>query len=156
MKILYIKYLIALGLLIFSSEISPQVNAGYIALNFHFAGIEKSIYGSSSYLEKSSQVEISVFNAHIVKSNVYLIWQAKAEGNSFKFKIERMTSDDMVWRNIGEVKSLTNNNPVNTYTFKDKNLPGGFYSYRLKISYDDGSFDYSSEVNTEIDYTDEL
>ncbi len=64
-----------------------------------------------------------------------------------------MTSDDMVWRNIGEVKSLTNNNPVNTYTFKDKNLPGGFYSYRLKISYDDGSFDYSSEVNTEIDYT---
>ncbi|RPI71193.1 MAG: T9SS C-terminal target domain-containing protein [Ignavibacteriales bacterium] len=67
-----------------------------------------------------------------------------------------MSSEDMSWRNAGEVFASGNSNSPKHYSFMDKNLEANFYSYRLKMIDNDGTFEYSNEVHTEINLADEF
>jgi hypothetical protein len=54
------------------------------------------------------------------------------------------------WVNVGFVKAAVLSNSPKQYSFTDKNLQAGKYQYRLKMIDNDGSFEYSKIVETEV------
>jgi hypothetical protein len=96
-------------------------------------------------------VELSSFTSIINGRNVQLIWETKTEKNSDKFVIEKMNSAvGSSWVNVGFVKAAVLSNSPKQYSFTDKNLQAGKYQYRLKMIDNDGSFEYSKIVETEV------
>ena len=96
-------------------------------------------------------VELSSFTSNVNGRNVSLIWETKTEKNSDKFIIEKMNSSiGSSWVNVGSVKAAVLSNSPKQYSFTDKNLQAGKYQYRLKMIDNDGSFEYSKIVETEV------
>ncbi|MBS1513896.1 MAG: T9SS type A sorting domain-containing protein [Bacteroidetes bacterium] len=86
-------------------------------------------------------VELSSFTSSIVKNSVNLNWQTQFEINNSSFEIQRKSEADN-WSIAGSVTGAgTTNFPV-SYSFTDKNLQTGRYSYRLKQIDYNGSFKY--------------
>jgi hypothetical protein len=98
-------------------------------------------------------VELSSFSSNVNGKNVNLIWETKTEKNSDKFEIERADlngNDNLFWTNIGSVKAAVLSNSPKQYSFTDKNLQSGKYQYRLKMIDNDGTFEYSKIIETEV------
>jgi hypothetical protein len=93
-------------------------------------------------------VELSSFTSNINGRDVSLNWETKTEKNSDKFEIERLTNQ--TWENIGSVQASVLSNSPKKYFYTDKNLQSGKYQYRLKMIDNDGSFEYSKVIETEI------
>ena len=87
-------------------------------------------------------VQINNFNYSKTNNIIYLQWQTATEVNNYGFEIERKYSGpaDVInnnWEKIGFVQGNGNSNSPKHYSFIDKNLLSGYYSYRLKqIDYD--------------------
>ena len=95
-------------------------------------------------------VELTSFNAVYSDGKVNLVWITATETNNFGFEVERR-NDYSVYESIGFVNGNgTSTNRV-TYNFVDGNLSSNRYYYRLKQVDLDGSFEYSDEVEIEID-----
>lgn len=94
-------------------------------------------------------IELFTFSSNIDERNIQLNWETKTEKNSYKFDIERGTSTAN-WETIGSVKAAVLSNSPKDYTFTDKNLQAGKYQYRLKMIDNDGSFNYSNIIETEV------
>ena len=96
-------------------------------------------------------VELSSFTSNTNARNIQLYWETKTEKNSNKFDIEKMNSAiGSIWVNVGSVKAAVLSNSPKQYSFTDKNLQAGKYQYRLKMIDNNGSFDYSKIVETEV------
>jgi hypothetical protein len=95
-------------------------------------------------------VELSSFTSNINGRNVSLNWETKTEKNSYEFDIERESSSSGNWESIGSVKAAVLSNSPKDYSFTDKNLQAGKYQYRLRMIDNDGSFEYSNMVETEV------
>src|SRR5690606_31828449 len=93
-------------------------------------------------------VELTSFAANVDGRNVELTWKTATETNTSNFIIERKESDG--WMNAGSVNAAGNSTQINEYSFVDKNLNAGKYSYRLKMVDLDGTFEYSSEIEAEV------
>ena len=99
-------------------------------------------------------VELVSFTSSVDMNDVYLNWLTSSETNNKGFEIERfkefknkkLTS----WEKVGFVEGQGTTTESNTYTFIDRDLNPGFYSYRLKQINFDGSFEYSQVIETEI------
>jgi hypothetical protein len=94
-------------------------------------------------------VELSSFVSDIQGYNIVLNWETKTEINSNKFIIERKTNNTY-WGPIGSVISSGTSNSSKKYSFKDKNLQSDKYQYRLKMIDNDGNFEYSKIIETEV------
>jgi hypothetical protein len=94
-------------------------------------------------------VELSSFTTCVNGRDVLLNWETKTEKNSNKFEIERALNN-LAWVNIGSVKAHVLSNSPKQYSYIDKNLQKGKYQYRLKMIDNDGSFQYSKIVETEV------
>jgi TQXA domain-containing protein len=94
-------------------------------------------------------VELSSFTSNTNGRNIQLNWDTKSEKNSNKFVIEKKTFGTN-WTSIGSVKAAVLSNSPKQYSFLDKNLQTGKYQYRLKMIDNDGSFEYSKIVETEV------
>ncbi len=106
-------------------------------------------------------VELSFFSASSNKNNVELQWKTATEVNNFGFEIERTALGNLLlannqkqtvnsWSKVGFVKGNGTTNAPKEYSFSDKNLSTGKYSYRLKQIDRDGKFTYSQTVEVEI------
>lgn len=101
-------------------------------------------------------VELTAFSAAAVDGGVKLTWQTKTEVNNYGFEIERTSTlpDEggagKGWETIGFIAGAGNSNSEIPYSFTDKNLVKGKYSYRLKQIDIDGSFKYS--VIADVDF----
>lgn len=95
-------------------------------------------------------IEISMFNSSLNDRDVVLSWETKTEVNSSKFEIERSASNNQNWVKIGDVAASGNSNSPKGYRYTDKKLNSGKYTYRLKMVDNDGSYQYSNTVETEI------
>jgi len=93
-------------------------------------------------------------------SQVVLRWKTESETNTYGFEVERRSIDNVRdgasvksisrWGKIGSVAgSGTSAVPIN-YSFEDKTVSKGRYSYRLRQIDRDGSFSYSREVEIEV------
>lgn len=95
-------------------------------------------------------VELSSFTASMRVRDVLLNWETKTESNSSLFVIERALANDKSFVAIGQVTASGNSNSPKQYSFTDKKLQSGKYIYRLKMIDNDGTFEYSKEVEAEI------
>lgn len=88
-------------------------------------------------------VELTAFTAEAKDGNVYLQWATATEVNNRGFEVERKSNDENgVWNSVGFVQGGSTTTELSSYSYIDKNLPAGNYSYRLKQIDFDGSFTY--------------
>ena len=143
------------------------VNLGGIPAGDQYVGNVTSKYGFTSPLINTAftladstggsnplPVELSSFTSIVNGRNVNLNWETKTEKNSNKFVIERTKTDGNVanlkWESVTSVKTAFNSNVPKQYSYIDKNVQAGKYQYRLKMMDNDGSFEYSKVIETEI------
>jgi hypothetical protein len=96
-------------------------------------------------------VELTSFTGRQNEGSVILLWSTSTEINNRGFDVERKISDEenqnSGWMQIGFVAGNGTTTQQNEYTFSDKNLASGEYSYRLKQIDLDGKFKYSDVIN---------
>ncbi len=99
-------------------------------------------------------VELNSFTAALNGRDINLKWETETEVNSYGFEIQRLQDYKIEklqdWINIGFVQGHGNSNSPKSYSFTDNNVNSGKYIYRLKMVDNDGSYEYSPEVETEI------
>jgi photosystem II stability/assembly factor-like uncharacterized protein len=95
-------------------------------------------------------VELSSFTAKVFGNYIELNWVTKTENNNNGFEIERRFRDE-AWITRGFVSGSGTTTEQNSYIFKEELLNDGIYSYRLKQIDYDGSFEYSKEIEVEIE-----
>ncbi|CAN5525771.1 hypothetical protein BH10BAC5_BH10BAC5_27940 [soil metagenome] len=88
-------------------------------------------------------VELSSFTSSVTGHNVSLAWTTQTEQNNAGFNVERksLTSD---WSVAGFIAGKGTINTPTSYSFTDKNLSTGKYSYRLKQIDFNGNYEYHS------------
>ncbi len=107
-------------------------------------------YDTTGFILKVLPVELSSFTAKVIDQKVRLDWTTKTEVNNFGFDIERK-SENSTWKKIDFVEGNGNSNSPKEYSFTDENPSGGKkLSYRLKQVDTEGKFEYSNEVEVEI------
>jgi Secretion system C-terminal sorting domain len=94
-------------------------------------------------------VEFTTFTAASSGNDIRLNWSTATETNNSGFNIERKLNNSD-WQSVGFVPGFGTTTDQHSYSFTDKNLSAGSYSYRLKQTDFDGSFKYSEIVNAEI------
>ncbi|MBS1517670.1 MAG: T9SS type A sorting domain-containing protein [Bacteroidetes bacterium] len=93
-------------------------------------------------------VELTSFVSAIERNNVNLKWSTSSEINNKGFEIERKpVADNSVWSSIAFVNGNGTVNEVRNYSYSDKNLSAGKYSYRLKQIDFNGNFEYFNLQN---------
>jgi hypothetical protein len=100
-------------------------------------------------------VELSSFSASIFNSRVKLNWETATEVNNYGFEIFRQahisTSLSVTgWEKIGFVNGNGNSNSTKNYSFEDKSVLSGKYSYKLKQIDNDGKYEYSKTVEVDL------
>ncbi len=95
-------------------------------------------------------VELTSFSASVVGNAVKLNWRTETEVNNYGFEVERIVGSLQStvgnWEKIGFVNGNGNSNSPKSYSFDDKNVTAGKYSYRLKQIDNDGQFEYSKAI----------
>ena len=94
-------------------------------------------------------VELTSFTANVDEYDVVLNWQTATEKNNSGFEILRSTNNDKNWDQIGFVKGNGTTTEPKSYSFTDKNLESGIYSYKLVQIDFDGTQNESEIVTVE-------
>ncbi len=100
-------------------------------------------------------VELNSFTASVNGSSITLKWSTASEINNRGFELERKVNNSGFVK-VGFVEGRGNTTEQTNYSFVDKNLSTGKYSYRIKQTDFDGSFEYfelKSEVSVEAPQT---
>jgi hypothetical protein len=95
-------------------------------------------------------VELASFTANAVKDEVELNWRTATETNNQGFEIERMNAGG-TFEQIGYVAGFGTTTEPKTYSFTDSKLETGSYTYRLKQIDFDGTFEFSNEINIDVE-----
>ncbi len=106
-------------------------------------------------------VELTSLSAESEKNSVTLKWTTASEINNRGFVIERKDGkwkmEDGRWEEAGFIEGKGNTTERQSYIFSEKNLSVGKYIYRLKQMDYDGGYEYSGEVEADVeapsDYT---
>ncbi len=107
-------------------------------------------------------VELTSLQASIIDNKVLLSWQTAIEVNNYGFEIERNLNpphnplqggegtEQQDWEKIGFIEGHGNSNSPKSYSFIDETTQNGKYSFRLKQIDFDGKFEYSDEIEVEV------
>ncbi|MBX7042830.1 MAG: T9SS type A sorting domain-containing protein [Ignavibacteria bacterium] len=102
--------------------------------------------GAYEYDSIALPVELSSLTSQVSGRDVTLNWTTSSELNNSGFDIERSALSNE-WIKVGSVAGNgTTTSPVN-YSFTDRNLATGRYSYRLKQIDFNGNYEYFNLVN---------
>jgi len=93
-------------------------------------------------------VELSSFVSTINGRNVELNWATASETNNSGFDIERSSANGS-WTKIANVSGNGTSAISHSYSYTDRNLASGNYSYRLKQIDFNGNFEYFN-LNNEV------
>jgi hypothetical protein len=93
-------------------------------------------------------VELTSFTATAIGPNVTLNWTTATETNNQGFHIERSNGGEFT--SVGFVAGYGTTSETQNYSFVDRNVQTGTYSYRLKQVDYDGTFEYSDVVEVEV------
>jgi hypothetical protein len=102
----------------------------------------------SNIISGNIPVELTSFSASSDGKNVLLNWTTATETNNLGFDVEKQTGT--VWQKIGFVKGKGTTTILQSYSYAEKNISAGKYSYRLKQIDFDGSFEYSNVISINI------
>jgi hypothetical protein len=98
-------------------------------------------------------VELASFTGYAINDGVELKWMTATETNNQGFEIERLNDSKIEkseWEKVGFVAGFGTTTEPKAYSFTDKEVLSGTYTYRLKQIDFDGSFSYSEEVNVDV------
>ena len=112
----------------------------------------------------TTPVELVMFNAIVSDENVQLNWTTATETNNSGFEIQRTSPRPSPyqgeggeagrgWESIGFVPGFGTTTETKSYSFVDDKVATGNYKYRLKQIDFDGTFEYSNEIEVEVDFT---
>lgn len=87
-------------------------------------------------------VKLASFSSSVTGGNVSLKWETSEEINNSGFEIYRTVSGKDEWSKIGFVEGKGNKSTNTVYSYPDKNLNPGIYSYKLKQIDYNGNFEY--------------
>ena len=93
-------------------------------------------------------VELTSFAAKANNNEVVLNWSTSTETNNQGFDIERKSNRQ--FEKVGYVAGFGTTTEVKAYTFTDKTVGSGNYTYRLRQVDFNGTFEYSPEVEVEV------
>src|SRR5690606_20289567 len=93
-------------------------------------------------------VELTSFTGSASGSEVNLSWATATELNNSGFSIERKY-ENSEFTEAGFVQGFGTTSEPKSYSFADKNLQSGVYTYRLKQIDFDGTFEYSDEIEVD-------
>jgi uncharacterized protein (TIGR02145 family) len=132
------------------------------AYPFQLIGSNSSIFGSpdiriggnsirciNDSLVSALPVELTSFTVIANDNNIKLDWKTATELNTFQFEIEKKFYNNS-WIKITAIVASGNSNLPRNYSYIDRNVNPGQYSYRLKIVDINSSYKYSTLVTTEI------
>jgi len=94
-------------------------------------------------------VELVSFIATADQNTITLSWYTATEVNNYGFNVERRVKNEE-WIKIGFVQGHGNSNSPKAYSYKDTPQNGTRFQYRLKLIDFDGAFEYSSEIEIDI------
>ena len=112
-------------------------------------------FGKLDVLAASNEplpVELSSFSASLFDSKVKLNWETATEVNNYGFDILRQAQDDKDWVKIGFITGNGNSNSPKNYSFEDKSVLSGKYSYKLKQIDNDGKYEYSKTIEVDLGF----
>lgn len=95
-------------------------------------------------------VELTSFSASVNDGQVNLNWQTATETNNYGFEVQR-SSEDYEFVTIGFIEGNGTTTEAQNYSYSDKSVTPGVFTYRLKQVDYDGKFEYSNEI--EVDFT---
>jgi len=98
-------------------------------------------------------IELSSFSASTKERDVILNWQTKTEINSSTFEVERksfINSKQGEWIKVISIPAAGNSNSPKIYNYVDKKLNSGKHYFRLKMIDNDGTFEYSDMIETDV------
>jgi len=95
-------------------------------------------------------VELTGFTAISDRNNVNISWSTATETNNSGFQVERQRKGSGEWTNVSFVSGKGTITEVTNYSFIDKGLAVGSYSYRLKQIDLDGTFEYSPVIEVDV------
>jgi hypothetical protein len=106
-------------------------------------------------------VELTSFEALADGKSVTLVWNTATEHNSALYELERKkqltnSGDNENWQTIGTLPSAGNSSSPKQYTYIDKNISPGTFSYRLKMVDVDGTYTCSDEKTVNIGFPSEF
>jgi len=93
-------------------------------------------------------VELISFTANASEGLVELSWITATETNNQGFEVERSSGGE--FETITFVEGHGTTTETQTYSYSDRNVNVGSYSYRLKQIDFDGTFEYSDEIEVEV------
>ena len=93
-------------------------------------------------------VELTSFTASASGNNVMLNWSTASETNNQGFDVQRKALNSE-FESIGFVGGAGTTTESRNYSFTDE-VANGMYSYRLKQIDFDGTFEYSSEIEVDV------
>lgn len=93
------------------------------------------------YYNGTLPVELSAFSASVSGNSVTLNWATSFEESNSGFEIERSAGDGQ-FSKIGFVAGNGNTSSPRSYSFSDRNLNTGSYTYRLRQIDYNGNFSY--------------
>jgi endonuclease I len=119
----------------------------------------------TTYMTSVLPVELISFTGHVKNGTILLNWKTATEVNNHGFEVERKkvsgftshvsgessssvkpeTSNEQ-WHRIAFVDGAGTSSIAHEYSYTDRSLSVGTYSFRLKQIDRDGRFEYSSEV----------
>lgn len=91
-------------------------------------------------------VELSSFTSSVSGRDVSLNWSTAAEENNARFDIERSSTENN-WTKVGSVNGNGTTTNPHSYSFTDRGLASGNYSFRLKQVDFNGNFQYYNLSN---------
>jgi hypothetical protein len=91
---------------------------------------------------------LTSFVASAIGNDVQLSWTTATEMNNRGFEIQR--KEGVEYQTIGFISGNGTTVQPQTYSFTDKNLKAGSYTYRLKQIDFNGQFEYSKEIEVDV------
>jgi len=139
------------------SEYRYQENYGSMLIEVNqtemilqFITINGEVIDSTIITDSALPVELNSFNGKYVNKSIILNWATETEFNNHGFELERHT-DSFRWKIIAFISGFGNSSSPKFYTYIDTDIGNSsIYRYRLKQIDNDGSIEYSNEVEIEV------
>jgi hypothetical protein len=133
-----------------------QMSVDPNGINFWYVNQYQATTGSFNWrtrianIDYTIPVELVSFTANAVRSDVELAWRTATETNNQGFEIQRMQSNGD-FAQVGYAAGFGTTTEPKSYSFIDSKLSAGSYTYRLKQIDFDGSYEFSDEINVEVE-----
>jgi len=133
-----------------------SMNVDPNGINFWYVNQYQPTTGSFNWrtrianIDYTIPVELVSFAANAQRDEVELNWRTATETNNQGFEIERMNVSGS-FEQVGFVAGFGTTTEPKSYSFIDSKLKTGSYTYRLKQIDFDGSYEYSNEINVDVE-----